>query len=219
MSKENNIFLFRIVKSFLYFSLLLVLFVLVRLFFVPNWRILFLVWNLLLAWIPLLISIWLYVSFKKNIYSQSIAIIAWLIFLPNAPYLLTDFFHFTAEYNLPLWYDLIMFSGLAFVGLCLGFVSIFLVEEFFKKITTPKVATTLIFIFIFLTSFGVYFGRYLRRNSWDVLSSPILVAGDLANAVLGRNSFQAMGMTGMLFLFLLFGYGLFRTLLGNKNKV
>jgi uncharacterized membrane protein len=110
-----------------------------------------------------------------------------------------------------------MLMSFAWTGLCLGFVSLFWVEEFLKKNTTARVVNGLVFIFLSLTSFGVYFGRYMRRNSWDVLTNPIVVAGDLANAILGPNFLHTIGMTAVLFLFLSAGYYFFRVMLTNKR--
>ena len=216
--RENIVFYRRLVFSLLLMSLVSVFLLMARFFFVVNWYSLFFLWNLFLAWVPLLVAYWLYFYLPgKNIYIQALAIVMWLIFFPNAPYLITDFVHFTFQYNLPLWYDLVMLMSFAWVGLCLGFISLLWVEEFLKKITTTKVVNGLVCIFLLLTSFGVYFGRYMRRNSWDVLTNPVVVAGDLANALLGPNFLHTIGMTIILFLFLSAGHYFFRAILIDKK--
>ncbi|MCX6779611.1 MAG: DUF1361 domain-containing protein [Candidatus Magasanikbacteria bacterium] len=204
-SKKKNNFLRKLI-----FNLLII----------TDWAFCFVAWNLVLAWIPLLLAYWLnFYLVKKNVYYQAAIFLLWLFFLPNAPYLITDFIHLTVWYQVPIWYDIILFTSFAWNGLTLGFVSLFLSQEFLKKITTAKKSAILINLCIFLSCFGIYFGRYMRRNSWDILIHPILIAGDLANTLLTPSNFINMaGMTLTWFLFLFGGYKLFLLLLENKKS-
>lgn len=217
--KNKTKFLYQLLISLLISSGISLLFLAGRIIFITDWAFYFIAWNLFLAWIPLLLAYWLkYFLIKKSVYCQTTIFILWLLFLPNAPYLITDFVHLTAWYKVPLWYDIILFTSFAWNGLILGFVSIFLVEEFLKKITTARKTTTLINFSIFLSCFGVYFGRYMRHNSWDILMHPILVAGNLANTLLVKTSLLNMvGMTLAWLVFLWGGYRLFKILLGGRK--
>lgn len=217
--KNKTKFLYQLLISLLISSGISLLFLAGRIIFITDWAFYFIAWNLFLAWIPLLLAYWLkYFLIKKSVYYQTTIFILWLLFLPNAPYLITDFVHLTAWYKVPLWYDIILFTSFAWNGLILGFISIFLVEEFLKKITTARKTTTLINFSIFLSCFGIYFGRYMRHNSWDILMHPILVAGDLANTLLVKASLLNMvGMTLTWWIFLWGGYTLFKILIGGKK--
>ena len=89
----------------------------------------FLLWNLFLAWIPLLLALAVYDGYRRD---APLAVLApgavlWLLFLPNAPYLVTDFVHL-APYGPPLWFDGVLLSTFAWTGLLLGFVSLYLMH-------------------------------------------------------------------------------------------
>lgn len=217
-NKKGN-FLHQLIKFLLISSGISLIFLAGRIIFVTDIAFYFVAWNLILAWIPLLLAYWLRFSLiKKNVYYQTAIFLLWLFFLPNAPYLITDFIHLTAWYKVPIWYDIILFTSFAWNGLLLGFVSIFLTEEFLKKIMSTKKSIILIHFCLFLSCFGIYFGRYVRHNSWDILTQPVLVAGDLANTILEKNSLLNMiGMTFTWYLFLFGGYHFFRLLLTNKK--
>src|SRR5919106_1714591 len=86
----------------------------------------FLIWNLFLAWIPFMIAYFTYTAplRRKQIHVVlPIAAFVWLIFFPNAPYILTDFQHLAnTSGELPVWYDVMMLVWFAFTGLLLGIV-------------------------------------------------------------------------------------------------
>ncbi|MBI5221499.1 MAG: DUF1361 domain-containing protein [Candidatus Magasanikbacteria bacterium] len=220
MSLKKKIkFLHQLIFNLVISSGISLLLLIGRIIFITDWAFNFIAWNLILAWVPLLLAYWLKFNLtKKSVYYQAAIFLLWLLFLPNAPYLITDFIHLTTWYRVPLWYDIVLFTSFAWNGLILGFVSLFLTEEFLKKIMTVKKAEILINFSLVLACFGIYFGRYMRHNSWDILSQPILVAGDLANSLLDKTNLLNMaGMTFAWFLFLLGGYKLFRLLLTNKK--
>lgn len=142
---------------------------------------LFLNWNLLLAVIPYLISRQLRKrrhSISPFIYAGLLAV--WLLFFPNAPYILTDLFHLKKAAGMPLWYDLILLLSYAWIGLLFGLMSLqdieYLSEERFGAVKSRY----LLVVLMFLASFGVYVGRFLRWNSWDIIRSPKGLLHDLA---------------------------------------
>jgi len=97
-----------------------------------------------------------------------ITVILWILFLPNAPYLVTDLIHLRSFHQIPALYDALLLFSSAWVGMLLLVHSLFYMERVFR-IKYSKIKTDIIIaIFIFLTSFGVYLGRFLRFNSWDV---------------------------------------------------
>ena len=142
---------------------------------------LFLVWNLFLACIPYVLSSWL---FQKVDWIEShpkffFISIAWLLFIPNSFYIITDLVHLEYRYVVPFWYDLMLILSFVWNGILLGILSVRQME----KIVAAKwqVKTELYFIYpvMLLNALGVYIGRYLRFNSWDVITNPFQLANDI----------------------------------------
>jgi uncharacterized membrane protein len=169
----------------------------------------FLIWNLFLAWIPFMISYFTYTLTlnRKWIYTViPIAAFFWLIFFPNAPYILTDFQHLAyMSGDLPVWYDVMMLIWFAFTGLLLGMVSLFLMQEIIRREFGRWIGWTFVGVVASLTSAGIYMGRFLRWNSWDILRHPtVMAAYTLERAQ--NPSLQAIGFTGLFAAFILFLY-------------
>jgi uncharacterized membrane protein len=135
-----------------------------------------LVWNLFLAWIPFTLAYLAYtLSWKKQLLYFVIPITAvlWLIFFPNAPYILTDLQHLAKESpNTPLWYDVILLVWFSWTGLLLGLVSLYLIHNIIQRTFGRLLGWTFVFVVSGLSSFGVYLGRFVRFNSWDLLNDP-----------------------------------------------
>jgi uncharacterized membrane protein len=132
----------------------------------------FLVWNLFLAWVPLALAAVAYARSRRGVDPLTSALlVAWLLFFPNAPYLLTDFIHL-AQGPAPLWYDALMLSAFAWTGLLLGFASLYLVQLNLRRQFGVALSWLGVFGSLVLASFGVYIGRFVRLNSWDVLLHP-----------------------------------------------
>jgi len=129
----------------------------------------FLTFNLFLAWIPYLVS---QLFRLKNISLGLLlpSILVWLLFFPNALYVITDLFQLWPRPKGSFWFDLIMISSFAFTSFFLGFASLKNLEGYFsRKIKNEIKLQAIIFSFIYLGSLGVYLGRFRRWNSWDVL--------------------------------------------------
>ena len=99
--------------------------------------------------------------------------VAWLVFLPNAPYMLTDFIHLGDRHRLV---DSLIFASFAFTALALGFASLLLVQIVVTRKAGASIGWLVAFGALFLSSVGVYLGRIHRFNSWDVVTRPRLVA-------------------------------------------
>ena len=135
----------------------------------------FLVWNLFLAWIPFSIA---YITYITSVRRRWLYVIVpasaflWLIFFPNAPYILTDLQHLSnAGVDVPVWYDVIMLIWFSFTGLFLGMVSLFLMQEIVRREFGRWFGWGFVLAAAGLTSIGVYMGRFLRWNSWDVIGN------------------------------------------------
>jgi uncharacterized membrane protein len=144
----------------------------------------FLAWNLFLAWIPFLLALVLYDAERRRRSPLVLAplAVAWLLFLPNAPYIVTDFVHVGAGTSVPAWYDAGMIASFAVTGLVLGLGSVMLVQGMLERRFGGVVGwVTLVPIFL-LCSAGIYIGRVHRFNSWDAVTRP----GSLLDTVASR---------------------------------
>ena len=134
----------------------------------------FLLWNLFLAWIPLLLALGIYDRYRHGTQMLVLAPAAalWLLFLPNAPYIVTDFIHLAPAPPAPLWLDGAILSAFAWTGILLGFVSLYLVHAVVRHRFGARSGWATVLGALALTSAGVYLGRFLRWNSWDLLVRP-----------------------------------------------
>jgi uncharacterized membrane protein len=134
----------------------------------------FLVWNLILAWIPVLLALFVYDRYRRGspLLVLSPALALWLLFLPNAPYIVTDFVHLSPASYAPLWLDGVELSAFAWTGMLLGFVSLYLVHAVARHRLGPATSWIGVLCVLALVSAGVYLGRVQRWNSWDLLTQP-----------------------------------------------
>mgnify|MGYP000291855005 CR=1 FL=1 len=159
-------------KYLLLFSVFGITLVLIRQYIKPDMRFLFLIKNLLLAWVPFIISACL--SKKRlKFYVLYPLLFLWLLFFPNALYLITDYFHLWPKPSTSVWYDLIMISTFAIVGLFLALSSLKKIESLMLRKRSKSLAKLIIVVFMYLGSLGVYIGRFMRLNSWDVIKDPV----------------------------------------------
>lgn len=146
----------------------------IRIFYSGNYRYIFLLWNIFLAWIPFYVSKAL-VKQKNICWRSALLFITWLLFFPNALYIVTDLMHLEVKTDVPVWYDVILLFTSASTGLIMAFASLYRVEKFLEnKMGRLTINTTIVFC-LFLGSFGVYLGRFLRLNSWNIISHPFRV--------------------------------------------
>lgn len=166
---------------------------------------LFLNWNLFLACIPwiLTICISMFSKIERKKFVMIFMLISWLLFFPNAPYILTDLFHLRVVPSVSVWFDLILILSFAWTGLLAGMLSLFEVEKFIHPLF-PKIPRSLIpTVLLFLASFGVYIGRFLRWNSWDIISQPFSIIYDIGDRVINPLAHpRTWGMTILLGIFL-----------------
>ncbi len=136
----------------------------------------FLLWNLFLAWLPMVPAL-LAVEYwrRRPTLNWQLAGMsgAWLLFFPNAPYIFTDIIHLTRDYRVHFWADLAPFLSCAFTGLVLGFVSLYLMQSVVKRMYGARASWCFVVAVSALSGFGIYVGRFLRFNSWDVLVKPL----------------------------------------------
>ena len=131
----------------------------------------YLVWNLTLAWIPLVLAVAARRSYARRRSPVELLAVgaAWLVFLPNAPYVLTDFIHLGERHRL---FDTLLIASFAFTSLALGFASLLLVQLVVTRAAGAMIGWATALASLFAASVGIYLGRVLRFNSWDVVRRP-----------------------------------------------
>ncbi len=212
--------LFRTAVIFLASSGFAMLLLIMRLTFSSSANYIFLAWNLVLAWVPFVAALGLtYMQSHRFRWPGAIALLClWLLFLPNAPYIITDFLHLRPRAGAPYWFDISLITAFAWNGLLLGFTSIKLVHKFLEERFSKKVSLASILFALLLCGFGVYLGRYERWNSWDIISDPFSLAADIMNMIVHPFRHPRMvGMTLMFFAFMTIGYFTINSI-GNLNK-
>jgi len=169
----------------------------------------FLIWNLFLAWIPFIISYFTYtakLTRKQSFIVIPIAAFFWLIFFPNAPYILTDLQHLAGTWrDVPVWYDVMLLIWFSFTGLLLGMVSLFLMQEIIRREFGRWAGWGFVAGVAALSSAGVYVGRFLRWNTWDIFSNPAGMAEYTIQSAQDP-SLQSIGFTSLFAAFFLFLY-------------
>jgi uncharacterized membrane protein len=170
-----------------------------------------LVWNLFLAWIPFMLAYFAHmVSWRKATLYLVIPVIAflWLIFFPNAPYMLTDLQDLARRsFDAPLWYDVIIVVWASWTGMLLGIISLYLMQDIIIRTFGRTPGWIFVFVISALSSFGIYIGRFVRLNSWDILQNPAEVAQEILGLVIDPSrrlaAFTVLYTIFFLFVFLL----------------
>lgn len=173
---------------------------------------LFLIWNLFLAGIPFAIA-WM-CSWSPKINKNKWLLLGfaglWLLFFPNAPYIITDLLHLKPKQNIPLWYDAFLIFIFAWNGLLFGLSSLYLMQQLMEQQFSKIHAWSFAVIALALCSIGIFIGRFLRWNSWDVLYDPLGIVKDTYQSYASPFfESHAWGVTGISFLFLSLAYAFF----------
>ena len=166
---------------------------------------LFLNWNLFLAFVPWALSsvVMLRPRLRRSKWMLALLLCVWLLFFPNAPYILTDLFHLRLNSSMPVWFDLVLILLYAWTGLLFGFLSLWDIESVLRKGVKPWMVTAISVILLFAGSFGIYIGRYLRWNSWDILTSPFQLLYDIGDRFVNPFAHpHTWGMTLLMGVFL-----------------
>lgn len=184
----------------------------VRGYFTDRPAFLFLWWNLFLAFIPWAIATFIRVQKVRNRWALVALLLCWIAFFPNAPYILTDFIHLGRFGDAPLWYDLIVILSFAFAGMLYGFVSLqFLEMRFFRNLSATRRAVASIGL-VYLSCFGIYLGRFLRWNSWDLLQNLGPILSDILDRITDPLAYrETWGFTILFGTFLNLAYWSYKT--------
>jgi uncharacterized membrane protein len=150
---------------------------------------LFMIWNLFLAYIPYALTKWL--STRESL-SRKIPVfiplfLTWLFFIPNTFYIITDLFHLGDHYNdrlMPQWFDLAMILSFVWNGFLLGVLSVRQMEKILQPLLPAHNELFFLYPIMWLNALGVFTGRYLRYNSWDVLTNPFQLLIDIGDMLI-----------------------------------
>lgn len=172
----------------------------------------YLLWNLFLAWVPVVFAVRLVSILRRKLWSSWEAMllsVLWLVFLPNSFYMISDFIHLQDVQRVDLIYDTVMMTSFIYTGVTLGFSSLYLIHLQLRRRFHRLTAASLIALTLLLSSVAVYMGRDLRWNSWDVLTNPGGLLFDISDRVLHPASYPSMFIIIISFFILLLSmYGL-----------
>ena len=206
----NRFKIISILTALMMFSIVLLM---IRMKLTHSFFYLFLVWNLFLAVIPFAISTYLISLPKLNKIGLFLWFSVWLLFLPNAPYIVTDLIHLKLSNSHLIWLDVLVVSSFAFNGLLLFYLSVLDMKNVLQPHLKKTVLHYGLVIILFLSSFGIYLGRFLRYNSWEILSNPKQLFIDIFNIAIQPNANKEAWLFTILFgAFLNIGYLVFKQL-------
>jgi len=165
-------------KGLIFLSILCSIFITARILLKDDLKYSFLLWNLFLAWIPLLLAQLSYKAMlQRRLPLAYSSLVLWLLFFPNAPYIITDLLHLKDYSQNILWFDSLLIFTFAITGLLIGLVSLNIVHKSLEIGFGKTLVWGMIIGSLILLGFGIYLGRYCRLNSWDLFSKPIWFAG------------------------------------------
>jgi len=180
----------------------------------------FLIGNLFLACVPLFFSTVLRIAshwrFPRTI--QMALFCLWLLFLPNAPYILTDILHLTRVSHAPAWYDLALLLSCAGTGLLLGYLSLIDVQGIVARSFGAAWGWIFALVSLVLSGFAIYLGRFLRWNSWDVLIAPTRVFGIMNGLLHPWEHARPLAVTLIFGVILTLGYISLRVVLVHPER-
>jgi uncharacterized membrane protein len=185
-------------------------------------------WDLFLAWVPvpLAFAVARLEEREKKPWAKLLLIaFLWLLFFPNAPYLVTEFMHLHPSHaiydgflpqplidhsprgSIPVWFDVLMLSTYAWTGLLLGFVSLYVIHRTARRLAGQACGWATAFVGTTLCAFGVSLGRFERWNSWDLLTRPLSLLSDVFDRMINPLAHpRTLGATILLAGFLMLGY-------------
>ncbi|MFZ2097467.1 MAG: DUF1361 domain-containing protein [Anaerolineales bacterium] len=177
--------------------------------------------NLFLAWLPYIFSVVVSLAYRSHPNRWGVVLIfgmLWLIFFPNAPYMVTDFYHLNPRPPIPLWFDISLIAIFAFTGCFLAIASLRSIHNIVERFLGKFIGWVFALFSLGLGSLGVYLGRFSRFNSWDILLNPRSVITDITHNIL--NPLDNLGFIGFTLMFtaiLLVFYLMFTTATNPKD--
>jgi uncharacterized membrane protein len=137
--------------------------------------------NLTLAWVPYVAALWATAVYHRAPHARVrlwLLGLGWLAFFPNAPYLITDWLYLPG-WTSELWYSIVLLTTFSACGLLLSVVSLYLMHNLVRSAAGPVEGWCVAGVAIGLSGLGVYLGRFLRLNSWDLVTEPRRVVNEV----------------------------------------
>lgn len=154
-----------------------------RVYLSRSWTFRFMLWNLFLAWIPYLCSLCVVILHRHHPRRWLLLLppaAVGLAFFPNAPYIITDFLHLTERPPIPLWYDIGLLTSFAWTGIVLGVYALRILQHTLRVWIGAILSWGFVLATLIASGMGIYLGRFLRWNSWDLASQPRAILYDVA---------------------------------------
>lgn len=183
-------------------------------------------WNLFLAFIPLVLSFILFRKssiskalgitsskespIQSNPSKQPRSLFWWILlvvygaFLPNAPYVLTDVIHLIqATWATPsVWVITLFYIPLHVGAIALAFeayvVSLINQSAYLRRIGLQRYIFGLELLTHSLCAIGIYLGRFVRLNSWDLVTDPHNVLLATLNDLTGKRPIAVILATALI---------------------
>lgn len=153
-------------------------------------------WNLALGLIPLVFA-WL-ARIAKQRWVAVLMVVAWLLILPNAPYMITDLIHIGSVGPASIrWFDAIMLLSYSLAGLG---VWVLTMDSLRQKFNWPAWS---VWVVALLTGYGIYLGRYIRFNTWDIFTRPLSILGTVLETITQSSAHKPVIMMTLVFTGLL----------------
>lgn len=170
-----------------------------------------LVWNVFLAWLPYVFSLAAALFYRiSHRYGWLLILPAgllWLVFFPNAPYLVTDFLHLKERPGVPLWYDILLLFAFTWTGIFLAIASLRTMQWLVRRYLGNLVSWLFVGVALALSGLGIYLGRFERWNSWDLISHPEKILRDVLTRVVNPlDDLRFLGFTILITVSLLVFY-------------
>ncbi|BAY33883.1 hypothetical protein NIES2107_57860 [Nostoc carneum NIES-2107] len=163
-------------------------------------------WNLFLAFIPLALSVWLFRRNRGRSWVWWLGFLVFYAFLPNAPYLLTDVIHLIDDIRTiqSVWVITLVLIPLYILVIFAGFeayvVSLINLGYYLHRIGKSQWILWVELITHALSAVGIYWGRFLRFNSWDFITQPDALLTKGAEEILGKQPLVIITITFVILI-------------------
>jgi uncharacterized membrane protein len=157
-----------------------------RIIYTDSFRYIFLVWNLFLAFVPLaLIALYSVLIKRQRLlhWSNILLFIAFVAFVPNSFYLMTDYTHLRGATEVNINYDIVLLNAFSFAGVLWGLTSMFLLQDILRRRLSVNMTRGFVAGIYLLSSFAIYIGRFVRWNSWDIIAQPAAIIFDVSDQI------------------------------------
>lgn len=167
--------------------------------FIRDNRTNYIVWAIALVLIVL--DVWLLRSERSRSLFWWLGFLAFIAFLPNAPYVLTDVIHLIQDIrtNNSVWLitlvlipQYLLFTLVGFEAYVLSLINL---GEYLKRQGWGKLVLWVELTLHFLSAIGIYLGRFLRFNSWDIITALDNLANSIVDDLAGKWPLLVMFVT------------------------